>query len=168
MTVASTSRKFSTIKPKNPDGPAIRNLVFDENVSHQPKLPKSFKAPNRGSTYSTTNHVPVVADHGHTDFVPMNASLTMGKQTSLTSQGQKRKRKADLPTPMQMIDNSLTVNIERDMFDRYGKEPPKQVNRIGSTAKLSLERVSRSSGSPLKQSKSVGKLPKTDTKKGQA
>jgi len=36
---------------------------------------------------------------------------------------------------MQMIDNSLTVNIEQDMYERTGKAPPKHVNRAGSSPK---------------------------------
>ena len=31
-----------------------------------------------------------------------------------------------------MIDNSLTVKIEKDLYDTTGKKPPKQVNRLGS------------------------------------
>ncbi len=35
-------------------------------------------------------------------------------------------------TPLEMIDNSLTVNIEQDLYERTGKSPPKTVNRVGS------------------------------------
>jgi len=37
---------------------------------------------------------------------------------------------------MQMIDNSLTVNIEADLLEVTGKRAPKQVNRLGSVSTL--------------------------------
>ncbi len=36
-----------------------------------------------------------------------------------------------------MIDNSLTVKIEKDLFDTTGKKAPKYVNRLGSNVENS-------------------------------
>lgn len=34
--------------------------------------------------------------------------------------------------PLEMINNSLTVKIEKDLYDTTGKAAPKYVNRLGS------------------------------------
>lgn len=48
-------------------------------------------------------------------FVAHDLNQSSLKPTQQQSQGSKERRKRNERTPMQMIDNSLTVDIEQDM-----------------------------------------------------
>ena len=60
---------------------------------------------------------------------------------------------------MQMIDNSLTVNIEEDMQQRANISPPKQVTRLGTSTGFKPGASRGSSPLGKQESKSASKIP---------
>ena len=84
--------------------------------------------------------IPVVDEQQRESFIAMEQS-TMKSPTKTTqpklpqsNSGSKERRKRSDRTPMEMIDNSLTVKIEEDMLTRANIVPPKEVRRLGTDA----------------------------------
>jgi len=114
----------------------------------------------QGSTYSAAGNVPVVTETTQHEFVTheySNESAVADLQPKpQQSSGSKERRKRTERTPMQMIDNSLTVNIEQDMQQRANISPPKQVTRLGTQQGYNPS-ASKPASMPI--SKSASKLP---------